>query len=1071
MDGLVIFLTVMVFLGGLGLTILLAVYITKTGDLSKKVNNLQLELTRLKSMASSNKPEEPKVSKLVVSAPPVIIAQVEPKPVEKVKAEEHKPLSNLLGVLPESIQPVIPLPEVLPPAREEPVIKKSRTRAEWEALIGGKWLNWIGAVALIIGMGFFLKYAFDKNWINETMRVLMGGLVGFGLIVGGAYFRKKSLEIFSQGLVGAGISILYLSVYASFNFYHLVSQVTAFVLMSIVSAIAFSLALKYSSLAVSLLGWLGGFLTPILLSTGQANEIGLFTYIALLDFGILAVVFKKDDWVILEPLTFIATYLMYIIWYSKYYTSDNLFITALFIGIFWGLFYALDVFRIIKSKYTFPVTRQVIASLNAFLYYLAMYMIINPQNENLMALITFMTGVIYLVTILMIKRRNPTDKMIMPRYILTSIVLLVVATIIQFSGFTVVSLWAIEAFILVWCGINWKLRYVWVAGLSLFAISLIKLFVTENAFTYSPIDRFQFIFNQRALAFVILAAMCGASSILFKRLEEEIGRAIQLILHYSWTILIFILLTVEINDLFSQLIIKEKDPAYLEFLRMIILSGSWMLYSLPLVWAGLWRNVSAITYSGIAFALVSVFAGCAFGYSFNPAEKFKLLINIRAIILIFLIIGLLVHIWWLKNKQQSYDWIKVVTGLFYCLCSIVFFVLCTFETNDCFRKLLSGANGAVQGTLEYNRGLVLAIVWIIYSILLVGIGFMKNLRSVFYPGLAAAMLAVLVGAIQGCSFHSITQFTPVINIRFATLVILIIGLFVLTRLIRNKHQLYSWIKPLTGVFYCLSCIIFFVLVTCETNDYFKKLLNNAPDTAQGVLSYNRALVLPIIWIAYSVCLVGLGFAKKLSSVFCPGFIAGILAILGGAIAGFSFYQIEQFIPVINIRALALAILIIGSIIHVRWLFKKKAVYNWSVTAFHIVKVVIILLILDLITVETIDYFEKTIWHLTHNTVQSDTSKEISRLQDTQQLALSGVWLLYSIVLIIIGIWQRMPWLRISAMIFFGITILKIFIYDLSFLETLYRIFSFIGLGLILLLVSYLYHRFKSVIFGMPLKKD
>jgi uncharacterized membrane protein len=67
--------------------------------------------------------------------------------------------------------------------------------------------------------------------------------------------------------------------------------------------------------------------------------------------------------------------------------------------------------------------------------------------------------------------------------------------------------------------------------------------------------------------------------------------------------------------------------------------------------------------------------------------------------------------------------------------------------------------------------------------------------------------------------------------------------------------------------------------------------------------------------------------------------------------------------------------------------------------------------------------------------------------------------------LILGFWCRIQRLRIAAILLSVVTILKIFIYDLSFLETLYRIFSFIGLGLILLITSYFYHRFRSVIFG------
>jgi uncharacterized membrane protein len=95
--------------------------------------------------------------------------------------------------------------------------------------------------------------------------------------------------------------------------------------------------------------------------------------------------------------------------------------------------------------------------------------------------------------------------------------------------------------------------------------------------------------------------------------------------------------------------------------------------------------------------------------------------------------------------------------------------------------------------------------------------------------------------------------------------------------------------------------------------------------------------------------------------------------------------------------------------------------------------------------------------------ESDAVYSTSDLENMKQLCLSAVWLLYSISLMGIGIWRRMRSVRVIAIVLFGVTILKIFIYDLSFLETLYRIFSFIGLGVVLLVVSYLYQHYKDLI--------
>src|SRR5262249_26443392 len=111
------------------------------------------------------------------------------------------------------------------PARS--TARTSRTRAEWESLIGGRLLDWIGASAIIIGIGSFLGYGYQNHWISPSLLVGIGALAGLALLAGGDLSFRKGYRIFCQGLIGSGISILYLSIYASFNYFHLQSQANA----------------------------------------------------------------------------------------------------------------------------------------------------------------------------------------------------------------------------------------------------------------------------------------------------------------------------------------------------------------------------------------------------------------------------------------------------------------------------------------------------------------------------------------------------------------------------------------------------------------------------------------------------------------------------------------------------------------------------------------------------------------------------------------------------------------------------------------------------------------------------
>ena len=158
-----------------------------------------------------------------------------------------------------------------------------------ETVIGGQLLNRIGIVALLLATAFFLKYAFDNNWIGPHGRVALGLLVGAGLLVYSQWLLLRGYSYFADGIAGLGAGVLYLSLFAAWNFYQLIAQEAAFVGMTLVTAGLIALALGRDSERIALLALLGGMLTPLLLSTGRDTQLVLFTYLAVLNAGLLAV--------------------------------------------------------------------------------------------------------------------------------------------------------------------------------------------------------------------------------------------------------------------------------------------------------------------------------------------------------------------------------------------------------------------------------------------------------------------------------------------------------------------------------------------------------------------------------------------------------------------------------------------------------------------------------------------------------------------------------------------------------------------------------------------------------------
>ena len=334
----------------------------------------------------------------------------------------------------EEIKQAVPSMIPAPVQQVQQPEKKSRTREEWEAFVGGKLLNRIGSLALILGVGFFLKYAFDNNWLSETVRVLTGAAAGIGCLFGAHQTHKKGFAIFAQGLVAAGISILYLSVYASFNYYHLIPQIPAFILMSFLTCLTLAIALQYNAFAVGILGWIGGFLTPIMLSTGVPNEVGFFTYLALLNVGLLGIVLYKPEWQLLEILSFIATWLYYLSWYFAYYTTDAFAVTTFFVVLFWLLFYGTEVSRLQLSLPANPRITQWLGAMNAIAFSSALYALVNEKYTRASGIVLALCGIIYLGTqVYEYRKRNLTD-VSSQRLLLTSVVLFFVAIGVQRWG-------------------------------------------------------------------------------------------------------------------------------------------------------------------------------------------------------------------------------------------------------------------------------------------------------------------------------------------------------------------------------------------------------------------------------------------------------------------------------------------------------------------------------------------------------------------------------------------------------------------------------------------------------------
>ncbi|HZE12533.1 MAG TPA: DUF2339 domain-containing protein, partial [Chthoniobacterales bacterium] len=195
-----------------------------------------------------------------------------------------------------------------------------------------KLFAWIGGFVLFLGIVFLVKYSFENNLITPAMRVAIGTVVGIVLIATGWFTATRNYRVSGQSLCATGVLVLYGNIFAAHVFYRLIALGPAFASMAVVTAVAFFLAVRMNAQVIVILGLLGGFLTPVLLSTGVDNPTALFGYIAVLNIGVAAVALRKR-WDYLVLLAAAGTIIMEFAWADKFFVERKANIAfAIFIG-------------------------------------------------------------------------------------------------------------------------------------------------------------------------------------------------------------------------------------------------------------------------------------------------------------------------------------------------------------------------------------------------------------------------------------------------------------------------------------------------------------------------------------------------------------------------------------------------------------------------------------------------------------------------------------------------------------------------------------------------------------------
>lgn len=293
----------------------------RLGRISRELEELRARLQQLESSRQAT--ERGEVA--AVSDAPAVVA-----PLRDMPPGEVQPLA-----MPDTAETPRSIGGPLPHGAGEPnpAATPVAPAEDLEERIGGRGLLYTGVFVLLLGVSFFLKYAFDNEWINETARIVIGAIAGLGLAAGGVRLATSGLATFGHALVGTGIAILYLVVYAALNFYDLIGRGTAFVLMVLITMAAGVVAHRRAAQSLAVIAVAGGFLTPALVGGNENAQLTLFTYVEILVIATMLLALRHQ-WPGLNAISYAGTLLTVIVWAARFYTDAQWLRTLLFLTLF-----------------------------------------------------------------------------------------------------------------------------------------------------------------------------------------------------------------------------------------------------------------------------------------------------------------------------------------------------------------------------------------------------------------------------------------------------------------------------------------------------------------------------------------------------------------------------------------------------------------------------------------------------------------------------------------------------------------------------------------------------------------
>jgi uncharacterized membrane protein len=393
-------------------------------SLAKKQESIQQEIGSLRAEIS-NLYSSSCITEEVPAPVPVAEMIAEPPAIDEILVVEHKPADE----------------------------NRAPVKSNLEKFIGENLINKIGIAITVIGVGIGVKYAIDHDLISPWTRIILGylcGLVLFGL----AFRLKKQYASFSAVLLSGSMAILYFITFAAYDLYSLIPAMLTFALMVLFTGFTVAAALSYNKQVIAHIGLVGAFAVPFLLDDGSGRVAAFFTYIAVINIGILVLSLRKY-WKPLYYSSFVLTWLVFYSWYeTKYLSTEHFGLALLFTTVFFTTFYVIFLaYKLLKDEKS-GAEDVLLLLVNSAIFYALGYSVLegDKQGSSFLGLFTLVNAAIHFVAALVIRWKNHGDRNLLYYAAGLALVFFSIAIPVQWEGRWVTLLWSGEVAALFWIG-------------------------------------------------------------------------------------------------------------------------------------------------------------------------------------------------------------------------------------------------------------------------------------------------------------------------------------------------------------------------------------------------------------------------------------------------------------------------------------------------------------------------------------------------------------------------------------------------------------------------------------------